>query len=835
MNPRKRIEMGAILREAVFHVEPGIGPADLFSAICRAFPDRVALRGEGPDVSYRELDRRTARRAAWFAAQGVRPLDRVGIRVADPASFIECIIACVRIGAVYVPIDANMTPATTALAITTAGIAFLQLDSPDQLDGVDTPCLPPIAEDFREEVAASRAGASQHDDPVCIMFTSGSTGTPKGVICPLGGIVPLVTGDCHLPIHRDDTVLQISARAFDAFTWEVWGALLNGASLYLLPATWSVSDLGRLIRDGGVTAAFFTARLFDLLVEAAPETLSGMRMVSFGGEPASPWHCALAKRLLPGTQLINGYGPTENTTFTCSYVLGDGADTGEIVPIGTPKMGDVAVLLDPDSFEPITGDGVGELFVGGPGLAIGYTDPALTAQKFVTHPTLGRLFRTGDAVKQLPSGDFHYLGRRDRQVKILGHRVDLFEIERVLGLHPRVASAHLVFNDTFGRNEIVAFYRSQDGRPIERQALTDFLDGQVVEQGIPHWFEHVDQPPLKQNGKIDIPALVKRLQARMSDPGADDVIAALWKRFLHPAPVSDDTHFFRQGGDSFAALSLVLEIEKHFGIALPADYLAEHPILADFRNNLPFARQASLVNPPIAPGTKSLLILVPWLDGSPNVFEHVLETLQYDGQVVSLDLSRLQCPPASLNSIRDISRACAQALDLQDMKSVSLLGPSLGGVLSLDLAAELGAQGVAIDKVVLIDSYAPWLISIDKIAEIVNAPMPSLRKLRDLLAQLAAGKRDKAPTRNQAAAMLDRLGLYSKCRPRIPTANSISLVKAGTCEVRFIVRAVPDHGWRGMVPALRVSESEGTHLSMLGATDGPALGRHLSAILAAAD
>lgn len=786
-------------------------------------------------MSYRELDRRTARRAAWFAAQGVRPLDRVGIRVTDAAHFIECIIACVRLGAVYVPIDVNMTRPTTALAIATADVRYLQTDSPEPLDGIETPCLSPLPDDFEGDGAALHPVAQQPDDPVCIMFTSGSTGTPKGVICPLGGIVPLVTGDGHLPIQRDDIVLQISAREFDAFTWEIWGALLNGASLYLLPHVWSVSDLGRLIRDGGVTAAFFTARLFDLLVESAPETLAGMRMVGFGGEPASPYHCALAKQLLPQTQLINGYGPTENTTFTCSYVLGHGADTDEIVPIGKARMGDIAVLLDPDSLAPIKGDGVGELFVGGPGIAIGYTDPVLTEQKFVRHPTLGRLFRTGDAVKRLPGGDFLYLGRRDRQVKILGHRVDLFEVERVLALHPRVASANAVFNDTFGRNEIVAFYRTRDGRPIERQVLTDFLDGKVVPQGIPHWFEHVDKPPLKQNGKVDVPAMVARLRDRMPERQPDDVVAALWKRFLHPAPVSDDTHFFRQGGDSFAALSLVLEIEKHFGIALPADYLAEHPTLADFRDNLLHAPQGSLVHPPIQPGAGSLLILVPWLDGSPNVFEHILDTLQYDGQIVSLDLSRLECPPDSLTSISDISRACAEGLDLQGVTSVSLLGPSLGGALSLDLAAELNARGITIDKVVMIDSYAPWLISLDKIAETIKAPVPNLRKLKAILAERATGGRKKMKIRNQATGMLDRLGLYSKCQPRIPRAGSISLVKAGTCDVRFIVRCAPDHGWRGVLPDLRVSASEGTHLSMLGAADGPKLGRHLSQLLAATD
>jgi thioesterase domain-containing protein/acyl carrier protein len=644
-------------------------------------------------------------------------------------------------------------------------------------------------------------------------------------------------GDGHLPIEPDDVVLQISAREFDAFTWEIWGALLNGACLQLLPPGWSVSQLGRAIEDGGVTAAFFTARLFDLLVESAPQTLAGMRLVSFGGEAASPRHCAMARTLFPGVLLINGYGPTENTTFTCSYRLGEGVETEEMEPIGTARNGDITLLLDPETLDPIEGEGTGELYVGGPGLALGYTDPALTAERFVTHPRLGlKLFKTNDWVQRLPGGQLHFLGRIDRQVKVRGFRVDLSQVERALCLHPDVLSAHVVFETVLDRQEIVAFLRTRSGHPIGRPELQHFLDGRLDLHAFPNWFEHVDALPLKGNGKADVAELVRRFRARVAPAPVDDPLEALWRRMLFPAEITESTNFFAEGGDSFAALNLILETERIFGITLPADYLARNPVLADFRAKLESAGGPSLVNPPEAVDGAPLLVLLPWLNGRPDTFGNLLPSLAFDGQVVTIDMTQIECD-MTIGGIGDISRILADAIAPLDPGPISVAGPSLAGAIALDLGAELTARGFAVDTIIILDGYAPWLISLDKALETVSRTFSRLQ-----------GKRE-APYRPRSDALpapagaprplidrlLDRLGSFSRFEPRIPQARSIHLVMAAETHANRFIRRVPLHGWKRAVPQISGSFAAGDHLTMLNAVHGPALARLISQILSKDD
>jgi thioesterase domain-containing protein/acyl carrier protein len=675
------------------------------------------------------------------------------------------------------------------------------------------------------------------EDPVCIMFTSGSTGTPKGVICPLGGIIPIVKGDCYLPVDPEDTILQISAREFDAFTWEIWGALLNGASLFLLPKIWSVSDLGKYIEQGNVTAAFFTARLFDLLLETIPDALAGMRMISFGGEAASPFHCSLARRLLPQTRLINGYGPTENTFLCCSYVLGEGSDNSEVVPIGVPRMGDVAFILDPDTLEPLPGEATGELFVGGPGLAIGYTDLELTKQKFIWHPSLKvRLFRTGDIVTRSESDQYIYRGRHDRQVKFLGHWVNLFDVEQAMCRHPMVRSTHVVLHEVSGQNRLVAFYRTPNQKPVERRSLVDFLSDKVGDYAVPQWFEHVTALPLKPNGKVDVSKIVEDLYGRSGMPEAEDPLERLWARLLYPTPIRKDTHFFKEGGDSLSALNLIIEVEKTFEISLPADYLLNHPVFEEFSRNIGLLSSPSLVVSLTDDIGEHALILVPHMSGSPNSFAGMLTDLRFEGPILSIDMPRL-LDDRSIEDVRGISQRCGEALTAFGLKTASLIGPSMGGVIAVDLAAELEDRGIEINKVILLDSYTPPLVVL---AQVLNKNNLSIRVWWRRLVrwikpvvgrdETEFGRHSRVTKKSHLGAKLFAFGPLRYFNPRIPSAKSFVLFSAEAGSP-WALRHATDHGWRRLLPNLRVYRVVGTHDSMIDKINGPRLANRISTIL----
>ena len=535
-------------------------------------PEAVALICGDEQLTYGALDRRADRLADRLRELGVGPDVPVGVCLARSLDLVVALLATLKAGGAYVPLDPAYPPERLRFMLSDTGTAIVLTHTPlhDRLDlpATHTVLLDTPPASARSEPPPRRPPGVGPDTLAYIMFTSGSTGRPKGVAVPHRGVLRLVFGQSYARLDATRTLLFASPVSFDASTLELWGALLHGGRCVLSP--WTVPTpavLGEEIRRHRVTTVWLTASLFNTVIDAAPETLAGVDEVLTGGEAVSPGHVRRAYERLPGVTIINGYGPTECTTFACCYRIPGAPDpTAATVPIGRPIANTEAYVLDPQRRLAPIGT-VGELYLGGPGLARGYVNrPELTAERFVPHPfdssPAARLYRTGDLVRWRADGVLDFLGRTDHQVKIRGFRIELGEIETVLASHPAVREAIVLSRDRApGERELVACVVPRAGAP-DAGALHGFLTARLPAFMIPGRFVTVPALPLTPIGKIDREALMARVS---SAPGPTAVarrvsardpleaqLADLWEDILdvHPVGIQDD--FFALGGTRWA-------------------------------------------------------------------------------------------------------------------------------------------------------------------------------------------------------------------------------------------------------------------------------------------
>ncbi|HKP74488.1 MAG TPA: amino acid adenylation domain-containing protein, partial [Longimicrobiaceae bacterium] len=418
-------------REATIHA--------LFAAQVRATPDAVAMVADGERVTYAELNARANRLARYLRRCNVGPEARVGLCLERGAELIVSILAVLKAGGAYLPLDPAYPLARTSQMTRDGGVDVVITREAHLARlpvGVNRVVLEHSAERIARENGDDLPAHGCGDSLAYVLYTSGSTGTPKGVAVPHRAVLRLVRGADFAEMTAEHVFLQLAPAGFDASTLEIWGALLNGGRLVVFPPELpTAAALGRVIRAEGVTTLWLTAGLFHQVVDDDVTALRGLRQLLAGGDVLSPAHVARALDALPGCRVINGYGPTENTTFSCCWTADRHALTPS-VPLGAPIANTRAYVLDP-ALRPVPIGAAGELFVGGDGLARGYLGrAALTAERFVPDPFSatpgGRLYRTGDRVRWRPDGVLEFLGRLDRQVKVRGFRVEPGEIEAAL-------------------------------------------------------------------------------------------------------------------------------------------------------------------------------------------------------------------------------------------------------------------------------------------------------------------------------------------------------------------------------------------------------------------
>ncbi|MBG9685644.1 hypothetical protein ABD97_10640, partial [Bacillus mycoides] len=411
---------------------------DLFEEQVRQNPDAIALRYLEQSMTYSQLNQQANQLAHYLKKQGVTPQTMVGLCVERSMDMIIGILGILKVGGIYVPLDASYPEERLRFMIEDAKISVLVTQSHMKevfpCDGMTTVMVDHDWKKISQESLENPRNELTGEHIAYVNYTSGSTGKPKGVVIPHRGVLRLVKENNYVRLTSKEILLQFAPVSFDAATFEIWGSLLNGAQLVIYPyGQASLEELGQVLRQNKVSTLWLTAGLFHQMVEYRLEDLKGVRQILAGGDVLSPVHVRKVLEELDDCLLINGYGPTENTTFTCCYPMSDVSQVRHTVPIGRPIANTQVYVLD-QQLQPVPIGIPGELYIGGDGLALEYLNqPALTKEKFIPHlfsdDQEAQLYKTGDLVRYLPDGNIEFLGRTDNQVKIRGFRIELGEIE----------------------------------------------------------------------------------------------------------------------------------------------------------------------------------------------------------------------------------------------------------------------------------------------------------------------------------------------------------------------------------------------------------------------
>ncbi|MFE6524065.1 non-ribosomal peptide synthase/polyketide synthase [Streptomyces sp. NPDC057794] len=547
-------------------------PVDLFAEQARRTPEAPALRDGDTQLTYRQLHDWSDAVASRLLAGGLRPEDRVALLMDRGAALVVAQLAVLKAGGAYVPVDARAPEDRRRTLIERAG-ATARLTAEDV-----TAARTPVPD-------APLAAPADPDRLAYVMFTSGSTGEPKAVAVRHRDVAALAT-DSRFTGGVCERVLLHSPVAFDAATFEVWAPLLTGGCVVVAPSRpLDAALLRHLVHGSGLSALWLTAGLFRLLAQDAPDCFTGLRQVWTGGDVVP---AAAVRRVLnacPGLTVVDGYGPTETTTFATSFALTDATDVPGTVPIGHP-LDDMRVHVLDGRLRPVPPGCPGELYLAGEGVARGYLGrPGDTAARFLADPAGppgSRMYRTGDLARRRPDGTVEFLGRADDQVKIRGFRVEPGEVEAVLAAHPAVTDVTvLAREDRPGSRRLVAYVVGTE----DVTALTEFARRSLPDYLVPSAFLVLPALPLSRNGKVDRAALPAPEPASGASEGAPaeprtDAERRTVEVFADvlsvPRPgVRDD--FFQLGGDSILSIRLAVRLSETFGTDLSPRAVFTHP------------------------------------------------------------------------------------------------------------------------------------------------------------------------------------------------------------------------------------------------------------------
>ena len=551
---------------------------DLFQQQVNQTPDAAAVVFESAPLTYNALNQKANRVAHYLVEKGVKEGDLVPICLDRGLNLIVGILAILKAGAAYVPIDLEYPEDRISYMLKDVGATILISDRNGKSKltnfvSVETLNLDDI---LGEAILLSATNLNIGINPgslAYVIYTSGSTGRPKGVMVEHKNVVSLVKGVDYVALDNNDVLLSTGSPSFDATTFEYWGMLLNGGKLVMCSENTLLNSdlLKEEIQRNKINMMWFTAGWFNQLAESKPDVFEGLETILVGGEKLSESHIRKIKQTYPALTFINGYGPTENTTFslTCN-ITNEQADSA--IPIGKPLKNRKAIILDRQGM-PVPIGIAGELHLAGAGLCRGYLNqPELTAQKFIwDNFGLGerdRLYKTGDLCRLWADGNIEYIGRIDEQVKIRGYRIELGEIETVLLQSGLVSQAVVLAKaDLSGSKRLVGYVVVE--KTFDRQAIVNYLSGKLPGYMVPALWMPLESFPLTSNGKIDRNALpdpdVMGMLDTAYEPPESEVercLVSLWQDLLGIELIGISDNFFELGGDSILTIQVVSRLSR---------------------------------------------------------------------------------------------------------------------------------------------------------------------------------------------------------------------------------------------------------------------------------
>ncbi len=561
-------------------------------------PDALAFQYGAETITYRELNARANKLAHFLLKRKAGGNTLIGVYLDRSIQMMVAFLGILKAGAAYVPLDLSYPKERIAFMIADTKMPLILTDSVRAKELPTAGDVPVLALDeewgaIQMESGLTPVNAATADSLAYIIYTSGSTGEPKGVPIPHRGITRLVCNTDYIQITPSDRIAQASNASFDAATFEIWGALLNGATSIGISKDTALSPLefAETLRSERISILFLTTALFNQLAQEVPAVFATLQTVLFGGEAVDPKWVAAVLASDPPQRLLHVYGPTENTTFSAWHPIRELSDDALTVPIGKPIANSDLYILDSE-LQPVPLGIPGELYVGGDGLAHGYWNrPALTAAKFIQHPfnhkPEAKLYRTGDLARFDEEGNVEFVGRMDHQIKLRGFRIELGEIETLLAQHPSVGNnLVLLREDDPGDKRLVAYVvpKGDAPNPVD---LRSHLRSHLPDYMLPTAFVFLERFPLTPNEKIDrkaLPAPEKnRAELNRSFVAARDEVeqqlTQIWEKILGVQPIGVADNFFDLGGHSLLAVKVFSQIEKQIGKKLPLATLFRAPTI----------------------------------------------------------------------------------------------------------------------------------------------------------------------------------------------------------------------------------------------------------------
>ncbi|MEP7338239.1 MAG: amino acid adenylation domain-containing protein [Acidobacteriota bacterium] len=858
----------------------------LFEAAAHRTPDAVAVSYEDEELSYRELNARANQLAHYLRKAGVGPEVLVGVCVERSVEMITGLLGVLKAGGAYVPLDPAYPDDRIKFALEDAGVKALLTQSSLAHRFSDGErqliCLDSEAEKFAGESTENPAPLAVGNNAAYLIYTSGSTGKPKGAIVTHANVLDLfATTQPTYRFDERDVWTMFHSYAFDFSVWEIWGPLLYGGRLIVVPylVSRSPESFWELLCEKQVTVLNQTPSAFRQLIEAQPlNEETNLRLIIFGGEALDPqmlqpWFDRYGDQQ---PQVFNMYGITETTVHVTWQLMRQeelNQMTGSI--IGQSLNSLQTYILD-QSMQLVPAIVAGELYVGGSGLARGYHGRAdLTAERFVPDPFSripgARLYKSGDLGRFLATGQMEYLGRIDQQVKIRGFRIELGEIESVIEKHPRVKETVVTAYEGAGGDKRLAAYVVADSEWAScaselRQFLGDWLPAYMI----PAIIVQLDQMPLTTNGKIDRRALPSpnRLESSIGNyqPPRDALemsLARVFEEALNIRPVGVKGNFFELGGHSLLAVRLTGLLERDLGRRLPVAVIFQNAsvesLAAVLRDNQEFTPNSSLVQ--LQPsGSKRPLFFIHAVGGGAFSYIELANRLGRDQPFYAFQAKGLYDKRTPHTSIKDMAADyLAQMRTVQPDGPYLLGGWSMGGAVAFEMAQQLKEQAEQVNLLVMIDSFPSsqidWSytnnhegllaefaqnlgLSPDRISAWRNETLEletekRLARLLELAASDGAippdiGLDDFQAIFNVYKSNLAALRNYS---PE-PLASPILLLKASNA----VKTADPTRGWGSVAASgIEIRETPGDHFTALREPNVSVLAENLKSFLDEAD
>ncbi|KEI95363.1 amino acid adenylation protein [Clostridium botulinum A2B7 92] len=580
---------------------------ELFEEGAKNSQDKIALVSNGKYLTYKELNERANQLGKLLVKKGVSKGEIVPILCDRSIDTIVGMLAIIKSGAAYLPIDEDYPEARIRYMLEDSRSKMIlikrhQLDRVN-LEKMNIQLIDLNSEEIYIESKENLPNINSFKDLVYVIYTSGSTGKPKGVCLENRNLAKLVNNSDYIDIKCNDKILQSGSLSFDASVFQIWIALLNGAALHLEEKTLIITGnaLENYINQNKITIMLMPTPLFNQYCENNIEIFKSLRCLLVGGDVLSSKQVSKITKMYSNLKILNAYGPTENTVISTLYEVNGKWDENTAIPIGTPVSNSTAYIMDKNNnLLPI---GVpGELCVGGAGIARGYLNrEELTKEKFITNPYVSgeKIYKTGDLAEWLTDGNIHFMGRLDYQVKIDGFRIELQEIEEELLKYSKVKEAVVVDRKDQNGNKYLCAYVVSKEKVLSKE-IKEFLKKELPSYMIPSYIMQLDSIPVNSNGKVERKALptpkLSDLNYEYIAPknNIEEKISKEWSKILGIKNISTDLNFFEIGGNSLKAISVVSRLTKEFNISI--NDIFKYPIIQELALNIKFKGEISRLN-----------------------------------------------------------------------------------------------------------------------------------------------------------------------------------------------------------------------------------------------